>query len=104
MKRKSRQYSIEFKEKAVELSKARGNISAISKELGIPRSVLSRWCKESAIYGKNSFPGSGHPKMTDEQKEIAQLKKALREAQMEADILKKAISIFSVSDRKSSGL
>ncbi|RXG25257.1 hypothetical protein DSM02_1227 [Leeuwenhoekiella polynyae] len=32
--------------------------------------------------------------MTDEQKEIARLKKQLKEAELERDILKKAIGIF----------
>nr|WP_291785930.1 hypothetical protein [Maribacter sp.] len=44
---------------------------------------------------KNSFPGKGNPKLTDEQKEIAELKKKLRDTEIERDILKKAIAIFS---------
>ena len=42
--------------------------------------------------------------MTDEEKEIARLKKALKEAELERNILKKAIGIFSVSDKKNTGL
>ena len=38
--------------------------------------------------------------MTEEQKEIVRLKKELRDAQIERDILKKAVSIFSKSDGK----
>ena len=53
--------------------------------------MLYRWLKELEQYGKNSFPGRGKPKMTDEEKEIARLQKALKEAKMERDILKKAI-------------
>ena len=49
--------------------------------------MLSRWRKESATFGKNSFPGKGKAKLTDEQREIAELKKALKEAQLERDIL-----------------
>ena len=36
--------------------------------------------------------------MTDEEKEIFRLKKQLKEVQIERDILKKAISIFSKGD------
>ena len=71
--------------------------------LGILPAVLYRWRKEQKDYGKNSFPGRGKPKMTDEQKEIARLKKQLKDAELERDILKKAIGIFSKSDRKSTG-
>lgn len=95
MSREKRNYTVEFKEKAVELSYARGSVVEICRELDIPTSVLSRWRKESNAYGKNSFPGKGNPKLTDEQKEIAELKKRLRNAELERDILKKAIAIFS---------
>lgn len=101
MRRKSRNYSLEFKQKAVELTYVKGSIVEVCKELDIPRSVLGRWRKEFEDYGGNSFPGRGNPKLTDDQKEIARLRKQLREAELERDILKKAISIFSVSGKKS---
>ena len=37
--------------------------------------------------------------MTAHESELADLKKKLRDAEMERDILKKAITIFSSSDR-----
>ncbi|TLP71898.1 hypothetical protein ES765_19100 [Maribacter sp. ACAM166] len=95
MSREKRNYTVAFKEKAIELSYARGSVVEICRELDIPTSVLSRWRKESNSYGKNSLPGKGNPKLTDEQKEIAELKKRLRNAELECDILKKAIAIFS---------
>jgi transposase len=42
--------------------------------------------------------------LTAEQIEIKRLQKELKEAQLERDILKKAVSIFSKKDRKYSGL
>ena len=42
--------------------------------------------------------------MTDLEREVARLKKELRDAKMERDILKKAVSIFSKSDGKSTNL
>jgi transposase len=86
------------------LSYAKGNVKQVSEDLDIFPSVLYRWRKEFKDYGKNSFPGRGKPKMTDDEKEIAHLRKALKEAELERDILKKAISIFSKSDRKNTGL
>ncbi len=55
-------------------------------------------------FGKNSFPGKGIPKLTDDQKEIANLKKRLKDIELENEILKKAVSIFSTSDKKNIGL
>ena len=95
MSREKRNYTVEFKEKAVELSYVRGSVVEICRELDIPTSVLSRWRRESDTYGRNSFPGKGNPKLTDGQREIAELKKRLRDAELERDILKKAIAIFS---------
>lgn len=92
MRKKSKHYTLEFKQKAVELSYAKGNVKQVCEDLDIFPSVLYRWRKELKEYGKNSFPGRGNPKMTDEEKEIARLKKALKDAEMERDILKKAIS------------
>jgi len=103
MSREKRNYSVEFKKKAVELSFARGSVTQICRELDIPTSVLSRWRRESGEYGKNSFPGRGKPKLTDEQREISNLKKQLKDMELERDILKKAISIFSANDRKNLG-
>ena len=42
--------------------------------------------------------------MTDDHREVNALKKQLREAKLERDILKKAVSIFSKSDSKFSNL
>ena len=96
-----KKYSSEFKEKAVQLSNHRGNVVQVAEELGIRSDILRRWIREFSKYDKNSFPGQGNPKMTEEERELAQLRKELYEMKMERDILKKAISIFSVSDRKS---
>lgn len=103
-KRKARHYTEEFKLKAVRLSQVNGNINQTSRELNVPYSVLQRWRKEYDTYGENSFPGKGKPKLTDQEKEIVKLENQLRELQLENDILKKAISIFSKSDRKNTNL
>jgi transposase len=104
MTRERKTYDKDFKRKAVELSYARGNAQEIAKELDIAPELLYRWRKEYQQYDKNSFPGHGKPKMTDLERENARLQKELREAKMERDILKKAVSIFSKSDGKSINL
>ena len=71
-----RKFDKEFKLMTVELSKS--------------REILDK--------GEGSFPGNGKPKQTPEEAEIARLKKALKDAEMERDILKKPVSIFSRND------
>jgi len=104
MTRERQKYDREFKQKAVELSFARGNAKEIAEELDIRPELLYRWRREYQKYHNNSFPGQGKPKMTDLERQVARLKKELRDARMERDILKKAVSIFSRSDGKSNNL
>jgi transposase len=93
-----KKYSKEYKIKAVELSKQRGSMKAISDELGISAKNISRWNKEyeSGKYSENYIHSNSKSK---EQLENIALRKALRDAELERDILKKALGIFSKSDR-----
>ena len=50
--------------------------------------------KRTKNLGKESFPGNGNLKRTPEQEKIHELKKKLKDAELECDILKKAICIF----------
>lgn len=97
MKRKN--YSTQYKLNAMKLSKEKNNVSLVARELGISPGLIHRWNKEHSIYSLNSFPGKGNLKLTDEQREIHRLKKELKEAKLESEILKKAVSIFSKSDK-----
>ena len=47
-----------------------------------------------------AFSGNGIKQLTQDQKELEHLRKQLKDVTMERDILKKAVSIFSKSDRK----
>ena len=73
----------------------------VAEELGVRTELISRWKREYSQFKEGSFSGHGNPNLTDEQKEIARLRKELLEAQLERDILKKAVSIFSKGDIKS---
>ncbi len=42
-----------------------------------------------------AFPGNGRMALTEERKRIRELEKRLKETEMERDILKKAMTIFS---------
>lgn len=72
----------------------------VARELGIRDELLRRWRREYDKYQEGSFSGHGNVNMNHEQKEITRLKKELRDVQIERDILKKAISIFSRGDNR----
>ena len=75
-------------------------ILILAKELEIRPDLLYRLRRKALESQEASFPGQGNPKQTAEEKEIVKLKKELRETQLERDILKKAVSIFSKNDVK----
>lgn len=92
----AKQYSEEFKKDAVEYWRNHPDlgITKCAKNLGIGKSTLSTWAKD---YDKNdgSVPTRGRGNYeSDEAKEIARLKKELRDTQDALNILKKAISIL----------
>ena len=99
MKQVRKIYDKAFKEKAVQLSYKRTNISELVIELGVTAAQLYKWRKEFEEFGEGSFLGKGNLKLSPEQEKIHKLEKRLKDAELERDILKKAIGIFSKSDR-----
>jgi hypothetical protein len=59
------------------------NAVELANELNIRPELLYRWRTEFASYQGKSFPGNGKPKLTEEESEVAQLKKELAEMRME---------------------
>ena len=102
MKETRRSYSKEFKQKAVELSNVRGNVQEVARDLDVKAELIYRWRNEFHSSPSLAFSGKGNKQLTEEQKELARLRKELKDAKLENEILKKAVSIFSVNDRKSS--
>ena len=99
MKQVRKIYDKAFKEKAVQLSYERTNISELARELGVSAPQLYKRRKEFQEFGEGSFPGKGNLKLSPEQEKIHELEKRLKDAELERDILKKAIGNFSKSGR-----
>ena len=94
---KRRKYDRDFKRNAVLLCAEPGRtVTEVAENLGVGKDLLYRWRREYHLAnGKPAFPGNGVEALTDEQKRIRELEKKLRETEMERDILKKAMAIFS---------
>ena len=99
MKPERKYFSKEYKLKAVGLCQQRENINSVAKELGLRADMLSRWKREYSQDQTKAFIGGGNSKKNNGQNVVVILRKKLREAEMERDILKKAVSIFSKNDR-----
>ena len=91
----AKHYDKQFKLDAVKYYKDHEDLGIIgcSKNLGISQQTLSRWKKELRDNGDIECRGSGNYS-SDEAKEIARLKRELRDATDALDVLKKAISIL----------
>ncbi len=85
---------------AVELIETNKSVKEVSEELGVSSDLLYNWRRSFNKKGESGFSGIGKKHLTPQEAEIAQLKKDLREVEIERDILKKAVSIFSKKDGK----
>lgn len=87
-------YGKGFKEQALRLIEKRGSLSAVSGELVVSASQLSKWRRDFEKFGDNSFSGRGNERLTDEQREIKELKNQLKDRDLDLEILKKAIALL----------
>ncbi|NNC94505.1 MAG: transposase [Chitinophagales bacterium] len=77
-------------------------ITELAKEYQIHPNQITNWRRKYLQDGEYCFPGNGNEQLgDDEAQQIKDLEKRLKEAEMERDILKKAIRIFSKNDGKS---
>ncbi len=92
-----RKFDQDFKRNAVLLCAEPGrSVVDVAKNLGVGKDLLYRWRREYHMAnGQYVFPGNGVEALTPDQKQIRELKKKLRDTEMERDILKKAMAIFS---------
>ena len=102
-RRERRNFTPEFKQDAVKMVLLEGiSTTRAAEKLGIDRSNLERW-KKSHLEQMGGLQGSGSglngPGMSMTAKEmdveIRTLRKQLRESEMQREILKKALGIFS---------
>ena len=96
MSRKGKQYDKQFKLDTIKYVNEHPDLTKeeCCQNLGIGLSTLSRWEQQfKQSNGDIPHRGSGNYS-SDEQKEIARLKRELRDAQDALDVLKKAISIL----------
>ncbi|MFK7807092.1 MAG: transposase [Saprospiraceae bacterium] len=80
------------------------NIRELAERFEVSENTIYNWRKKYAKHKEAAFPGKGNKTMTESDREIERLKKELKEAKLERDILKKAVGIFSKSDGKFSNL
>jgi transposase-like protein len=91
-----RQYDPEFKKNAVLLTEEPDrSVRDVAESLGISVDLLYQWRRQYRNQGAIAFPGQGNLALTPDQKRIRELEKKLKDTEMEREILKKAMAIFS---------
>ena len=93
MVKKRRRYTREFKLDALKLVAEGRPVAEVARNLGIHVNTLHGWRAQFAADPAAAFPGQG--KQSDKDAEIRELKKRLRRAEQERDILKKAAAYFA---------
>ncbi len=84
-------YPPEFRERAIALARSGDKpVTQIAADLGIATSCLRRWMKQDDIDG-----GRRGGLSTDERAELVELRRELRTAKMEIEILKRAATYFA---------
>lgn len=91
-----KQYNAEFKQDAVNHYHSSGkSMEQVAGDLKVSKSSLSKWIASANTNdGTVNYRGSGNYS-SEAEKEIARLKKELRDSKEALDILKKAISILN---------
>lgn len=93
MGKKRRQYSREFKLDALRLVAEGRPVAEVARGLGVHVNTVHGWRAQMAEDPIGAFPGQG--KQAEKDQEIRELKKALKKATQERDILKKALAYFA---------
>ena len=84
-------YPDEFRQRAIELARSGDKpVAHIAADLGIATSCLRRWMQQDDIDG-----GRRDGLSTDERSELVRLRRELRTAKMENEILRRAAAYFA---------
>ena len=88
---KTKNYTDEFKKQIVQLAKSGRSANSIAKDYGISKSSVTKWVRDF----NNSGSFKAKDNRTPEENELIELRKRVKELEMEADILKQAALIMA---------
>ncbi|SNT71332.1 transposase [Psychrobacter sp. LV10R520-6] len=100
MTNKRREYTREFKLEAISLVvDHKRKVAEVAESLGIGASTLDNWVRKYRLEQQGVSPTQGLA-LTDEQRELQQLRKENKRLRMERDILKKASALLASDSLK----
>ena len=90
-----RAHPVEFRERAVDLARGRDKpVAVLAKDLGITESCLRNWMKKSDLDRGRRIDGL----TSGERAELVQLRRDLRVAKLEIEILKRSAAYFAAEN------
>ena len=97
-------YPAEFREQMVELARAGRGLKQLSREFGVSANAIRNWIR--AADGRRAAPvprgGESTALSAAERQELVELRRRLKQVQMERDILAKATAWFAGKSERTS--
>jgi len=101
MSKPRKSYTKEEKLQIVKQSLEEGEkIKELAKRFEVSTATIYNWRSAYVKHQDKAFPGKGNQLLTEEERRIKDLERENRELKLERDILKKAVGIFSRTDKK----
>jgi transposase len=95
-------YAPAFRTQMVELVRSGRTPSELSKEFGCHTTSILSWMRQSGGVGATALPANVAALNAQERQELLELRRKLRQVQMERDILAKATAWFAAKSEKTS--
>ena len=95
-------YPPAFRTQMVELVRSGRTPSELSKEFGCHTTSILSWMRQSGGVGATALPANVAALNAQERQELLELRRKLRQVQMERDILAKATAWFAAKSEKTS--
>ena len=97
-------YPAEFREQIVELAQAGRGLKQLSREFGVSANSIRDWVQKAEGHAPQVVTrgGDAMPLSAAERQELIELRRRLRQVQMERDILAKATAWFAGKSERTS--
>ena len=97
-------YPAQFREQMVELARAGRGLKQLSREFGVSANAIRIWVQRSEGDAPPAAARGGEPipLSAAERQELIELRRRLKQVQMERDILAKATAWFAVKSERTS--
>lgn len=99
-------YDAAFRQQMVELARAGRGLKQLSREFGVSANSIRNWVQHDergAPAARAKPPSGAAPLSNAEREELLELRRKLRQVQMERDILAKATAWFAGKSEKTPG-